>query len=96
MNKGYWIVRSDVIDKEKFGEYLKRTPAAISKYGGTVLVRAGTHEVVEGASRSRNTIIEFPSYQMALACWNSEKYQEAKKYRIDAAELDVVIIEGVE
>lgn len=96
MNKGYWIVRADVTDMEGFTEYLKRTPTAINKYAGKLLARAGTYELVEGTTRSRNTIIEFPSWQAALDCWYSEEYQEAKKYREGVAELDVVIVEGVE
>lgn len=94
MNKGYWIVRADVSNQDKFGEYAKRTPAAIEKYNGKFLVRAGKHECVEGTSRSRNTIIEFPSFKAAMDCWNSAEYLDAKLYRADAAELDIVVIEG--
>jgi uncharacterized protein (DUF1330 family) len=95
MSKGYWIVRADVSDMEKFKEYAARTPAAIEKFGGKFIARAGKFEVVEGGTRSRNTLIEFPSYDSALACWDSPEYQEAKTYRIGGAELDIVILEGV-
>lgn len=94
MNKGYWIVKADVMDQEKFLTYVSKTPAALHKYGGQFLARAGRYELVEGSTRSRNTIIEFPSFDMAMACWNSEEYQEAKRYRLGAAELDIVIVEG--
>lgn len=94
MNKGYWIVRADILDQEKFGQYAVRAPKAIEKYQGKFLVRAGNYEVVEGSTRSRNTIIEFPSYTSAIECWHSTEYSEAKAYRIDAAQLDIVIIEG--
>lgn len=94
MNKGYWIVKADVYEQEKFSAYISKTPAALNKYGGKFLARAGRYEVVEGVTRSRNTIIEFPSFNMAMACWNSEEYQMAKQYRLGAAELDVVIVEG--
>jgi len=94
MKKGYWIVRADVSDQDKFGEYAKRTPAAVEKYNGKFLVRAGNHECVEGTTRSRNTIIEFPSFKAAMDCWNSVEYIDAKSYRVDAAELDIVVIEG--
>ncbi len=95
MSKGYWIVRADVSDMEKFKEYAARTPAAVEKFGGKFIARAGKYEVVEGSARSRNTLIEFPSYDAAVACWNSADYQGAKTYRIGGAELDVVIVEGV-
>lgn len=96
MSKGYWIVQSDVSNAEQFKEYLARTPAAITKYEGKFLIRAGNSKVVEGASRSRNTVIEFPSYELAMACWNSEEYQTAREFRLGAAELDIVVIEGAE
>lgn len=96
MKKGYWIVQSDVSDFEQFKEYLARTPAAISKYEGKFLVKSGNSQLVEGASRSRNTIIEFPSYEQALACWNSQEYQSAREFRLGVAELDIVVIEGAE
>jgi uncharacterized protein (DUF1330 family) len=94
MNKGSWIVRADVSDLDKLGEYAKRTPAVVEKYNGKFLVRAGNHECVEGTTRSRNTIIEFPSFKAAMDCWNSVEYIDAKSYRVDAAELDIVVIEG--
>lgn len=94
MNKGYWLVRADITDFEKFKEYASRTPAVIEKFGGRFLARAGTYEVVEGNSRTRNSVIEFPSYDSALACWNSAEYQHTKTYRIGGAELDIVIVEG--
>jgi len=96
MNKGYWIVRADISNQEKFLEYAKRTPAAISKYGGKFLARAGKYLCVEGSSRSRNTIIQFPSYAAAMECWESSEYQDAKLYRKEAGDLDIVIVEGCE
>ena len=94
MRKGYWIVRADVTDQEKFAEYIKRTPAALQKYDARFLVRAVAYECVEGSTRSRNTIIEFPSFKSALECWNSTEYQEAKALRLGAVDIDIVIIEG--
>jgi len=94
MNKGYWIVRVDITDKDGFLRYVKENPVALEKYGAKFLARAGTFEVPEGTTRSRNTIVAFPSYQTALDCWNSKEYQKAKSYRENAAEIDIVIVEG--
>jgi len=94
MNKGYWIVKADITDQEKFSGYASKTPAALKKYGGKFLSRAGRYELVEGSTRSRNAIIEFPSYDSALECWHSREYQDAKALRIGAAELDIIIVEG--
>ena len=94
MKKGYWIVKGDVTDWDKFKRYGAKTPAIIEKFGGKFLVRAGQSTLVEGSSRERNTVIEFPDYETALVCWNSEEYQAVKKIREGAGELDIVIIEG--
>jgi uncharacterized protein (DUF1330 family) len=94
MKKGYWLVRADITDPEKFKAYAAKTPAAVEQFGGRFLVRAGESMLVEGSTRSRNTVIEFPSYQSAIDCWKSEEYQNAKMLRVGGAELDIVIIEG--
>ena len=39
-------------------------------------------------------LIEFPSYEVALACWNSPEYQAARECRVGAATADVIVIEG--
>lgn len=49
---------------------------------------------VEGATRERNVVIEFPSYEAALACWHSPGYQEVMKLRTATSKADLVIIEG--
>jgi uncharacterized protein (DUF1330 family) len=70
------------------------TPAAHDKYGGHALVRGGTQQVVEGRSRSRNVLREFPDYATALACYRSAEYQRAKPLRLPHSVCDFVIIEG--
>jgi uncharacterized protein (DUF1330 family) len=59
-------------------------------------VRAGRLETVEGTSRSRNAVIEFPSYQAALDCWKSPEYQRAIKLREPVSTIDLIVIEGYE
>ena len=58
------------------------------------MVRAGRFENPEGTSRTRNIVIEFPSYQAALDCWKSPEYQDAIKLRAPVSVIDLVIIEG--
>lgn len=94
MNKGYWIVSVDISDTEKFSAYASKTPNILAKFGGRFLARAGQFEVAEGNARSRNALIEFPSYQAAVDCWNSEEYQNVKLIRVGGAEMDIIILEG--
>lgn len=94
MPKGYWIVRVDVADQEKYKGYMAANAEPFKQYGARFLVRSGHFENVEGTSRARNVVIEFPSYQAALDCWRSPGYQEAIKLRQPVSTMDLVVIEG--
>ncbi len=95
MATGYWVVRLDVDDMDRFKDYLSATPEVLGKYGGRFLARGGQFEAVEGANRSRNSIVEFPSYQAAVDCYHSVEYQAARQMRVGAASMDLLILEGV-
>ncbi|HEX2734882.1 MAG TPA: DUF1330 domain-containing protein [Polyangiaceae bacterium] len=94
MLKGYWIVRLDVTSPDAYAQYASSTPAILSAFGGRFLARGGRHEVVEGSARARNTVIEFPNYEAALACYRSPEYQAVREKRLGAAQIDIVVIEG--
>ncbi len=96
MPKGYWIARMDTTNPERYKEYAVANGKAFKKYGARFLVRAGKFECVEGKARARNVVIEFPSYQAALDCWNSPEYKEALKIRQGISDGDIVVIEGYE
>ncbi len=96
MPKGYWIGRVDVHDLETYKTYVAANAAPFAKYGARFLTRGGAFEAVEGQARSRNVVIEFPSYQAALACYQSPDYQAAKALRDPVSEGELVIVEGVE
>jgi len=95
MPKGYWVARVDVADAEKYKAYIAANAQPLKQFGARFLVRAGRFECPEGASRGRNVVIEFPSYQAALDCWHSPEYQAAIKLRQPpVSTIDLVIIEG--
>jgi uncharacterized protein (DUF1330 family) len=94
MAKGYWIARVDVHDAEAYRAYLAANGAVFEKYGARFLVRGGASEQVEGTGRERNVVLEFPSYERALACYRSPEYQPVKALRLAASEADILVIEG--
>ena len=94
MPRGYWIVRVDIADGERYKAYIAANAEPFRKYGARFLVRAGRFENPEGTSRARNAVIEFPSYQAALDCWRSPEYQRAIRLRRDVSTIDLIIIEG--
>jgi uncharacterized protein (DUF1330 family) len=94
MPKGYWIARIDVSDPEGYRPYVAANAEPLRKYGARFLVRGGTFEAKEGTSRSRNVVLEFPSYAAALACYQSAEYQRAIALRAPHSVADVIVIEG--
>ncbi len=96
MPKGYWVVRMDTTNPERYKDYVAANAAAFKKYGAHFLVRGGKSELVEGKARARNVVIEFPSFQAARDCWNSPEYKKALAIRKDISDGDIVIVEGYE
>jgi len=94
MTKGYWIARVDVTDPEGYKAYIAANAEPFKRHGARFLVRAGRFESPEGSSRTRNVVIEFPSYQAALDCWRSPEYKDAIELRLSASTVDLVIVEG--
>jgi uncharacterized protein (DUF1330 family) len=94
MAKGYWIVRADVADPEQYKLYVAANAKPLKEYGARFLVRGGNFETMEGASRGRNVVLEFPSYEAALACWKCPDYQAAIKLRESVSTFDLIVVEG--
>jgi uncharacterized protein (DUF1330 family) len=95
MKKGYWMAMVDIADPEKYKAYIAANAVAFEKYGAKFLVRGGQHIDPEGPTGDRHVVIEFESYEKALACYNSPEYQEALKLRQPVATARMTIIEGV-
>ena len=94
MAQGSWIGRVDVHNEEGYKPYMAANPAIFQKFGGKFIVRGGRFTGVEGQSRSRNVVIEFPDYETALACYNSPEYQANIKVRQPHSIADLIIVEG--
>ena len=95
MPKAYWIARMDVRDAERYKDYIATAKPAFEKYGANFLARGGALTELEGTARERNVVIEFPSLQAAIDCYNSPDYQAAALIRQEVAEGEIVVVEGV-
>jgi uncharacterized protein (DUF1330 family) len=94
MAKGYWIGRVDVHNEEGYKPYREANGPIFKKWGGRFVVRAGKFTGVEGESRSRNVVIEFPDYETAMACYRSPEYQENIKRRQPHSTAELIVVEG--
>lgn len=94
MAKGYWIARVTVNNAAEYPKYIEAAASAFKRHGARFLVRGGAFEAMEGEARPRNIVIEFPSYEEAVACYRSPDYQIAAAIRQAHADAELIIIEG--
>ena len=94
MPKGYFIAHITVRDPDAYKEYVARDTPILEALGGKFIVRGGQSEMMEGSLLQRHVVIEFPSYEAALAAYNDPEYQEVADIRRRSAESSVVIVEG--
>lgn len=91
----YWIAHVVVTDEEAYRAYARLATEAIARHGGRFLARGGAYVQLEGPDKPRNVVVEFPSLAAAEACYRSAEYQAALDLAREAAERDLVIVEGV-
>lgn len=94
MPKAYWVAHVDVHDPETYDLYRQANAAAFAKYGARFIVRGGPQTQMEGQTRARTVVIEFPDLQAATDCFRSPEYQAALAIRAPVSTADMVIIEG--
>jgi len=93
----YWIAHATIVDPVAYKKYTDRVPSILSRYGGRVLARGGRYRIMEGPQRfERHIVIEFPTFEQAVACFESPEYVEAAAFRrAGAGVVENVIVEGV-
>ena len=92
----YWVARSKINDPVAYKKYTDRVPDILAQFGGKVLARGGDYKILEGPEKfHRFVVIEFPSMADAIACQESEVYQQAAAFRKDGGgEVELVIVDG--
>ena len=93
---GFAIFNIKIKKPEEYKEYIERVKPVAEKFGGDYIIRGGETKVVEGEwSYPRTVVIKFPSYEKALEWYNSEEYKPIKNIRLDNADSNGMIIEGI-
>ncbi len=92
----YLIVETDTTDPEQYEQYKAASPGAVAAGGGRFLVRGGELAVLEGDwSPKRLVMVEFEDLEAAKRFYESPEYQAALKLREGAANLRMVVVEGI-
>jgi uncharacterized protein (DUF1330 family) len=93
----YWIARSKITDPVTYKKYTDRVPEIIGRYGGKVLARGGRCQIMAGPEYfQRYVVIEFPTFEQGVACFESPEYQAASVFRKAGGEVETVIVQGGE
>ena len=94
----YWVARAKINDPVEYKKYTDRVPEIIRNHGGRVLARGGRYQIMEGPNDfHRFVVIEFPTFEQGVACFQSPEYQEAAAFRRDGGGIvENVIVEGGE
>jgi uncharacterized protein (DUF1330 family) len=94
----YWMGRVKVNNPEQYKKYADQVPAILAKYDGKFLARGGRFQIMEGPEKfHRFVVIEFPTFEQAIACFNSDEYKKAAAFRRDGAgEAEIAFVEAVD
>ena len=97
MIKGYWVVAyRSISDPAAVKAYAALAVPAIQSFGGRFLTASTSQiEAHEAGLPQRTIVVEFDSYEIALAAHKSEAYQKALQALGAGAERDYRIVEGV-
>ena len=96
MKKGYWVVAyRSISDAAAVKAYGALAVPALQAFGGRFLTGSTSQvEAHEAGLQQRTIIVEFESYDIALAAHESEAYQKALHALGSGAERDFRIVEG--
>ena len=92
----YVLVDCEVTDLAGYENYKKLAPPAIAKYGGRYLARGGAATRLEGDWDPRRIVVlEFPDAETAKRFYESPEYVAARAVRAGAANMNMVLVEGL-
>ncbi|MGW1998083.1 DUF1330 domain-containing protein [Embleya sp. NPDC001921] len=97
MAKGYWVsVYPAISDPEALTAYDKLAGPAVRAGGGRTLSVGGRVVAHEAGITQRAVLVEFDSFEQAVAAYESEAYQKALVALPDGYERDFRIIDSVD
>ncbi|MGW6705077.1 DUF1330 domain-containing protein [Streptomyces sp. NPDC054956] len=96
MPKGCWVsVYPAISGPEALTAYDKLAGPAVRAGGGRLLSSGGRVVAHEAGIAQRAVLVEFDSFELAVAAYESEAYQKALVALPDGVERDFRIIEGI-
>ena len=96
MKKGYWVVAyKSVSDYSAVKAYAALAVPAIESFGGRLLTGSASQiEVHEAGMMQPAIVVEFESYDRAVAAYKNDAYKKALEALGSGADRDFRIVEG--
>ena len=93
----YLLIETRVSDPAAYAKAMSLAALAMAIYGGRQLAGGGEMEVLEGrwSTPEHLVIIEFDSAVLARTFYNSAEYQAARAAAHDAAQTNILLVDGL-
>jgi len=97
MKKGYWVVAYRTVgDEATMKNYMSLAVPALAKFGSRTLVPPGGAVTAREVGLEKSAVVvEFDSYAIAQAAYESADYKKALAALGSGVERDLRILEGV-
>ena len=91
----YMIIDSEVLEPERYAEYVSKARTIVESHGGRYLAQGGAITPIAGDwNPQRIVIIEFPSMDQFRTCFASKEYGEISHLREGSMRGRVIAVEG--
>ena len=93
--KGYWLtLGAEISDQVAQTEYGRLWQPIAQKYQARLNPSSVPPILKEARDTRRVIVVEFPSYEIAKACYDDPAYQKAARHAQQASDRQLLIFEG--
>ena len=89
------IIRNETRDPQEMKLYGALAPKAPIDKLKIIAAKTSRFHVLEGEPAEAVVILEFPTWDDALAWYDSPEYQEARRHRLLGADTRAALVDGV-
>jgi uncharacterized protein (DUF1330 family) len=93
----YFVAQIRIHDQDEYNKYLDKFDDIFSRYKGEYLAIDESPALLEGEwNYTKSVLIKFHSKEEFEDWYYSEDYQRILKHRLNAADCDTILLEGLD
>ena len=93
--KGYWLILgTEIAERAAQAEYGRLWAPIAAKYQARLNPTKLPPVLKEARNTARVVVVEFPTYEAAMACYDDPAYREAMQFALRASQRDLVVLAG--